>query len=170
MKKILKISFLLFAFLWMSDTMEAQKFGYLNSQAILAEMPQVKQLQENLKTLQTQLQKKGQNMLTTYQEKEQNAIRKKERGEMPPVEEEQVMKALQEEQEKIMSFERDMQKQIRDKEQELLQPIIDKINNAIKAVATENGYSYIFDSSAGVLLYADETQDVSTLVKSKLGM
>jgi len=52
----------------------------------------------------------------------------------------------------------------------LLQPIYDKVNTAIKAVAEEEGYAFIFDGSTQVLLYADETTDVSSKVKAKLGM
>lgn len=40
-------------------TISAQKFGYLNSQALLAELPEVKQADANLQALQTQLEKKG---------------------------------------------------------------------------------------------------------------
>jgi len=41
-----------------------------------------------------------------------------------------------------------------------------------KDVAKENGYTYIFDTSPGigVVLYADESTDVTALVKAKLGM
>ena len=40
------------------NTLKAQKFGYLNSQAILAELPEVKQSEAELEALQKQLQKK----------------------------------------------------------------------------------------------------------------
>lgn len=49
------------------NTLSAQKFGYLNSQAILAELPEVKQSEAELEALQKQLQKKGQTMLETLQ-------------------------------------------------------------------------------------------------------
>ena len=39
------------------NTLSAQKFGYLNSQAILAELPEVKQSEAELEALQKQLQK-----------------------------------------------------------------------------------------------------------------
>jgi outer membrane protein len=39
---------------------------------------------------------------------------------------------------------------------------------AIKAVAEEGGYQFIFDQQ--VLLYGQESADVSTAVKAKLGL
>ena len=66
-----------------------------------------------------------------------------------------------------------MENQIMEKRNTLLQPIFDKVNGAIKDVAKENGYNYIFDRNAqngSTILYADETQDVTALVKSKLGL
>ncbi|MEL6636570.1 MAG: OmpH family outer membrane protein [Bacteroidota bacterium] len=169
MKKLIRLSLLALAFLAVKiEAVEAQKFGYLSSQAILAEMPEVQLMNANLQTLGTQLQKKGQGMLAAYKEKEANAMRKKERGEMSPLEEQTVLEELQKEQESIIQFEQNMQKDLSEKEQELLKPIYDKVNTAIKQVAQEGGYEMIFE--AGVLLWAEESTDVSALVKAKLGL
>ncbi|MEL6864326.1 MAG: OmpH family outer membrane protein [Bacteroidota bacterium] len=170
MKKFVQIGILLIAFVGMSTVMQAQKFGYMNSQAILAEMAEVKQMQANLQALSTQLQKKGQGMVEAYRKQEEEAVGKKERGELSPLDEENLLKDLQVKQEEILAFEKDMQSQLAKKEQTLLEPILERINKAIEAVAAENGFQMIFDASAGILLYADETSDVSNLVKSKLGI
>ena len=42
---------------------QAQKFGYLNSQVLLAELPEVKAADAEIQALQTQLEKKGQMMV-----------------------------------------------------------------------------------------------------------
>ncbi len=169
MKKIVKMSALSVALFFMVSTMQAQKFGYLNSASILSELPEVKQMRSNLEGLQAQLEKKGKQMVTEYQEKEKAATTKKSRGELSPLEEEKVMKELQDKQNEIVKYQSESQKKLSDKEQELLKPILAKINTAINEVAKENGFQFIFDSSTGVILYADETQDVSEMVKSKLG-
>ncbi len=56
------------------------------------------------------------------------------------------------------------------KSEELLKPIQEKVDAAIRAVATENGYSYIIDNSQGTILYADPSSNVMDLVKVKLGL
>lgn len=169
MKKLIKISLLIVAMIGLQmSSATAQKFGYVNSNAILAEMPAVKQMRANLESLGGQLQKKGEQMLTAYKQKEESAIQKKERGELAPLEEEGLLKELQADQAAIMKFEQEMQQTIGKKEQELTKPILENVNQAIQAVAKENGYTMIFE--AGVLLYAEEAADVSAQVKAKLGM
>ena len=49
-------------------------------------------------------------------------------------------------------------------------PIQEKIQGAIKDVAVEGGYQYIFDAQSDSILYADETTDVTRLVMEKLGI
>lgn len=148
----------------------AQKFGYINSQALLAEMPEVKQADANLEALQKQLQKKGQQMLTSLQSKYQELQRKEQQGELSPKQLEEEAKKLKEQETELAKFEQDMQKQLLEKKETLLAPIIEKVNQAIQDVAAENGYTYIFDASVGVILYADESTDVSSKVKAKLGI
>lgn len=83
---------------------------------------------------------------------------------------EEEAKKLKEQEAELGKYEQEMQKQLLAKRQETLQPILDKVNNIIKQVATENQFTYIFDSSAGILLYAQESMDVTALVKTKLGI
>lgn len=47
-------------------------------------------------------------------------------------------------------------------------PILQKANDGIKAVAKANGYTYIFDSGAGSILFAEESDDVLPLLKAHL--
>lgn len=170
MKRILKISLLVTVAMCSLVVAQAQKFGYVNSAAILAEMPEVKQADANLEALQKQLQKKGQGMVEQLQKDYVAVQQKVERGELSPKQQEEEAKKLKDRETEIGQFEQDMVKQIQDKRTELLQPIYDKVNQAIKDVAGENGFQFIFDISTGILLYADESQDVSAQVKAKLNM
>lgn len=148
----------------------AQKFGYLNSQALLAELPEVKQADANLQALQTQLQKKGEMMVQELEGKYKELQRKEQSGEISPKALEEEAKKLKVQEAELQKFEQDVQKQLGTKRQEMLQPLIDKVNNAIKQVAMEGQYTYIFDSSAGMLLYAQDSLDVTAVVKAKLGI
>jgi outer membrane protein len=56
------------------------------------------------------------------------------------------------------------------KKEELYSPIIKKAEDAINAIAKEKGYSYIFDTSVGAVLFAQESDDVMALVKAKLSL
>ncbi len=54
------------------------------------------------------------------------------------------------------------------KEQEYLGPVLDKINEILKRVGEEKGYSYIIDASKGTIVYADESHDLTEFVLEEL--
>ncbi len=166
MTKILTLAFVMIA----SFQLQAQKFGYINSQELIQNMAEVREANANIETYKTQLQKKGEEMVKKLQTKYQSLEQKRTQGELSPKQLEVEAQSLQSEEVQIAQFEQESQQKIIDKSETLLKPIRDKIQNAINAVAAENGYQYIFDASLGVILYADDTTDVSSLVKSKLGL
>jgi outer membrane protein len=45
-----------------------------------------------------------------------------------------------------------------------------KADSAIKVVAKEKNLGYVFDTSKNALLFAEESGDISTFVKMKLGI
>ena len=56
------------------------------------------------------------------------------------------------------------------KRKELVKPIQDEVYNAIKEIATEGNYGFIFDKSADMsLIYTDPKYDISDEVLKKLG-
>ena len=170
MKKLFTCVCMLLALTFMSSTVSAQKFGYLNSQALLSEMSEVEQARANLEVLGQQLKKKGEAMVADLQQKYGVVQQKAQEGGLSPKDQEAELAKLKAQEAEIAKFEQEMVQQLQKKEADLLQPILDKVNDAIKEVAQEEGYLYIFDSSTQVLLYADESSDVSSKVKTKLGI
>jgi outer membrane protein len=168
MKNWIKIGSLAIMLMGIATAVQAQKFGYVNSSAILAELPEVKQAESNLEALQGQLQKKGESMVKALQEDFVELQKQVQAGTLAPKQQSEEEQRLQAEEQKIAKFEQNMRKQIQEKREELLSPIYEKVNNAIKAVAEENDYQFIFDQ--GVLLYAEDSQNVNDLVKAKLGV
>lgn len=170
MNKIFKSMLFTLVFATLAISVQAQKFGFINSAELINQLPEVKEANAKIETLKKQLQKKGEDMLTTLQTKYQTLQKKQADGLLSPIELETEAATLKEEETKLASFEQTSQQKIYEKSDELLSPIQQKINNAIKEVATDNGYTYIFDISLGLVLYADPGTDVSSLVKAKLGL
>ncbi|HQW26344.1 MAG TPA: OmpH family outer membrane protein [Saprospiraceae bacterium] len=172
MKSIMKYALTAAFGLMLTMTAQAQKFGFVNSGSILEGMPQVKEAESNLEALGKQLQAKGEKMMQDFQLKYQELERKVQAGEITPKAQETETAMLEEERNKILAYDQDMQKQLGDKREALLAPILEQVKTAIDAVAKENGYTYIFDGSpgVGVILYADESTNVTPLVKTKLGI
>lgn len=170
MKKIIQCVFMLMLVSALINTAKAQNFGYIRSNEILESMPEVKEMSSNLEALQKQLQKKRELMITDYQTKYQDLAKKQNEGTISPKQLEEESKKLKDQEAAISQYEQDMVSQFNAKKSELLQPLLDKINKAIADVAKENGYQYIFDWNAGILLYADDSKDVGKLVRTKLGL
>jgi outer membrane protein len=54
------------------------------------------------------------------------------------------------------------------KEYELSKPLIEKINTVIKLIALKGNYTFVLDSTAGSVLYADEAYDLTNRVLAEL--
>ena len=72
--------------------------------------------------------------------------------------------------ERLDAFEVQATQDLQNKEMELTAPIIETARKAVEEVAKENGYTYVFNSTEGLLLYAIPSDDISDIVKTKLGI
>jgi outer membrane protein len=68
---------------------------------------------------------------------------------------------------RIQDFQQTAGQGLQKKQQELLQPILEKIQNAIKEVAKENKFTYIFEVQS-LLYHSEESIDITSMVKTKL--
>lgn len=169
MNNYIKIFSLSLAILF-SMQLSAQKFGYINTQELIKDIPEVKEANSNLETFKKQLQKLGQEKVKNLQTKYQSLQRRQSEGAIAPVQLETESAKLKEEEAEIMEFEKSSQEKIVKKSEQLLAPLREKIQKAIDDVAAENGYDYIFDYSVGIILYAEDSTNVSAMVKAKLGI
>ena len=171
MKNILKIIIVIAIPLMVGMTVldaQAQKFGHINSNELLSLMPErikatadvekfAKQLENQLKTMSAEYDSK----LQDYQSKE---------GIMTEPIKQTRLKEIMDLEQRIRDFQQTAQQSLQKKETELLTPLIDKAKNAIEEVAKKNGYTYIFDTSVGFILYFQDGDDIMPLVKKKLGL
>jgi len=170
MKKTIQFVLVAGLMMFAMPNITAQKFGYINSQQLMQEIPEVKEANANIETFKTQLQRKGQDKVKALQAKYQALQQKQERGEIAPKQLEEEAAKLKQEETDLLKFEQESQNKILKKSEDLLQPLMDKINVALKEVAAEQNYSYIFDYSSGFVLFAEDSADVSHLIKAKLGI
>ena len=164
--KIASIATSLLIALFSITSISAQKFGVVDTEKIISELPEVKQANSNIEALKAQLSKKGQDMVKSLQTKYQ-ALQSKQ-NELSPNQIKLENESLQKDQTALQAFEQDSKDKIMKKSEELLAPVQERINVAIKAVATEKELSYIFDLSQGLILYHDDAVDVSSLVVAKM--
>ncbi|MEM1218158.1 MAG: OmpH family outer membrane protein [Bacteroidota bacterium] len=151
------------------SAVQAQKFGYLNSALVLAEMPETKAADDKMAAFQKQLETEAQAKAEDLQAKISKYIQEAQSGVLTPVEMQEKEAALTKEQEAFGTYEQGLYAKVQSKREELYEPILQKVQDAIDAVGKENGYQFIFDISVmNVVVYADEAEDVIDLVKAKL--
>lgn len=172
MKKILKISGLALLFLGISvSTSFAQKFGYLNSAAILVQVPETKTADEQLKNYQADLVKKGEEMAAKLDKDYQAFAKAYQAGTIPPAEAQKKQAELQQQQQAIVAYEQEVMTKLETKRQELFSPILLKVEKAIQEVGKEGSYTFIFDVSVpNTILFVEEKDDLSKTVLAKLGL
>lgn len=148
------------------NTMQAQdKVGHIDMKELLAVMPEAKAMNVELEKLDKTQQADLQSAYTAIQAKAN-----KYKTEAPTQTEAENIKREEElraEQQKLQVAGQSAQQAIQNKQMELLEPIAKKANDAVQAVAKENGYKYILHKE--VLVVAEGT-DILPLVKAKLGI
>ncbi|MEM9990402.1 MAG: OmpH family outer membrane protein, partial [Bacteroidota bacterium] len=147
MNKLVALGLLLCAFLGSTATMEAQKYGHLNSGNLLSQLPAVEQADKEMEAYQKQLIAKGEEMAKAFQTKLNAYMEKANAGTLSKVQEQAEQTKLQQEQQSIAKYEKEIVVKMQQKRQELLAPILQKVDAVIKAIGEEQGYDMIFDTS-----------------------
>jgi outer membrane protein len=164
MKKLFGL-FLLLIFL---QNINAQKYGYLNKDELYRSMPDYdsasvqvekirKEFENQLAVMQGELSSKT-SSLNNESASISDFLRQNRQEELKNLDV------------RIQLFSIKATTQLEDKKNQLLQPIVSRADNAIKAVAIEQGFIFVIDS--GQLLYTDEKKctNMMPLVKAKLGV
>jgi outer membrane protein len=163
--KILIVVVLASAF---SMNVNAQKFGHIDTNELLMAMPERKTAETTIQDYAKQLEVQLQNMSQEWESKVQD-YQSKEASLSETIKKTKV-KEITDLEGRIKEFQSTAQEDLQKKENELLQPMIEKAKKAIEEVAKENKFTYIFDSSIGLLLHSPESDDIMPLVKKKLAI
>lgn len=166
MKKIIGIT--LFIGLTAVSAVNAQKLGHIALDSLLKNMPEsdsarkvgqayYQQLEATIESMQKELQ-------TKYQEYQQNEAKYTELVKSTKQQE------LNDLNQRIQNFQGQAQASLQKFNDSITRPIITKAKKAVDDVAKEKGYKYIFDTSSGVVLYSEDTDDVYPMVAEKLGV
>jgi outer membrane protein len=155
-----------------AQAQETQKIGYADWEYIFSQLPEFKQIDNELKTHGTQLENQLKAKYSDYESKV-----KAYQG-MPATTPDAIKADKERElaglQESIQKFQQDAQTSLQNKQTALMDPVFKKVGKAIEDVAKENGFAFIMApqvvGGGDILLYSDEKYNVSNLVLKKLGV
>lgn len=146
----------------------AQKTAHINTDLLIAQMPETKSLQAEL----AKLSKTYKDDIEAMAKKLEAKIKKYEaEGKTQTLEvNQQRAQEVQQERARIYQAEQSATQEMQKKYQDKLTPILEKAQKAIQDVATDKGIVYVLDASNGKGLIVYKTgDDILAAVKAKLG-
>lgn len=146
------------------------KFGNINMGQVFESMPERATIQKEMEDMQSKYEAELQKMGEEYQKKVSDFVAQQDSLEKNIAEAR--AQEIEQLQQRIQQFREMAAKNLQEEQQKRVAPIIEKINKAIQAVGEKQGFTYIFDTSAGNILYFSPSQcvDVLPLVKTELGI
>lgn len=162
---------LLLALLFVTTLMSAQKFAFVDTEYVLKKVPAYESAQDQLDQVSQRWQQEVDALMdevkTLYKNYQNDLVflsdEMKVKRENAIVTKEQEAKDLRK---TYFGPEGELFK----KRESLMKPIQDEVFNAVKEVASDGGYSVIYDKSSAMnIVYAAPALDVSELVVEKLG-
>lgn len=146
----------------------APKLGHINSQELLAIMPDMTKAGKDLTEFSKPLQAELETMSADY-EKKVAAFQVAEKD-LSASDREARVKEIQALGARMQSYQSEAEAKISKQREVLYKPLLDKADKAIKDVAKEKGFDYVFDTANGSMLFANTSLDLMPLVKAKLGI
>lgn len=167
MRKILQLSLLGAFFLMLGSTgLTAQQIAYVDSEKLLAELPDRQIMLTELENYRSELEKELEVEDAAFKEFVADVMSKINAGDLSPKQQTEAEAEIQTKQQSIKTLTAQAEFKLAQREQELSQPIIDRFNAALKTVAEEKGYAYIVDKK--MFLYMGGGIDATEAIKAAM--
>lgn len=171
--KSLIVGAILTLFAFTAQAQDSPKIGFVDTDYILTQMPEAKQIQSELQAYQRQLMNKINATIQGFQQQAQQY--QQTAGTMTEQARQEKEAELQELQQQIQQDQQQAQLSLQQKEGELLEPVYEKIQSNIDKVAETNGFTHIFSSNVAgnpILLYVkdQDSADISDMVLQAMGI
>lgn len=159
---------IILAFLLLFPTMAfAQKFGVVNTETIVSDLPEFKEMQASYEAAAKKYQDEFDNLREKFQ-KELNEYQAMPEDTPNSIKERRAQE-LQELDQKMQQFSANAQNELQQTQQRLIQPIMERVRTAINTVGQEGNFTMIFENTLPVYTGTDAV-DVTPQVRAKLGI
>lgn len=142
------------------------KIGVCDVEKIVREMPEAISADKNLKDLQQAYQDTLQIMQTQLMTRAESF--QKQRSMMAADKQKSEEEAIRAAEQNLYKYRDAKFAEITDKRNQYLDPIRKKVSDAITAVSTDEGLTFVFDKANGGLLYSEEKFDITFKVIDKM--
>jgi outer membrane protein len=163
-----KVSLLAVLFSFCSLFSFAQKIGHINGQELIEHMPEYKVAYDELNVFKKQFEDQLVDMQNKYQTMVAD-FEAKSKQPMNDIIKNQLIQGIEDQRNRIYEFQEMASSEVSKEEGNRVTPILEKAKTSIEKVSKANGYSYVIDTSTGVLLYIGGT-DLTPLVCAEMGI
>ncbi len=164
-----KIALLVVMFVLPLGAMAQAKFAHMNSQEVIAVMPEFTKAQADLDALSKQYQKEMETGQAEFQKKYQEFLAQADS--LPKNIAERRQKDLQEMAQRQEQFQQEAYQALQKAQQDAMAPIYKKLDEAIQAVGQTEGVVYIFDLARTPIPFVGaQSVDITAKVKTQLGI
>jgi outer membrane protein len=168
--RLTKIALFCALFFTVISAATAQKIGHTNAGNLLAMMPEAAKADSVLVIFRNEKMMKGDSMGKLFEREYKAFVEAYNAGTVSAANAQKKQEELQKAQQFLQNYGKGMEEEMGILRRQLLQPLVAKLDEAIKAIGKEGGYQVIFDTSNGSSLFAAESDDITALVKTKLGL
>lgn len=169
MKRLFRVALVAGCMLLTAGLAKAQsKIGYVDFNAVIEAMPDLKPIQTQLQAYQKTYVDQLQTIQTELQTK--SAAYDKGRATMTDAVRTATENELNDINKRLQDYRGTAEQAVQAKSAELFKPLSDKVRTAITAVAKEKGYSYVLDSGQTALIVSPPGDDLMAAVKLKLAI
>jgi outer membrane protein len=167
MKKSLILS-VVFLILASVQSLQAQKFGHLNSAQLIEAHPKVAGANSELEAFRKSVMDPFEAKAKAFESKASFFMEEVNAGTLSKVTAQTRQEELQKEQQDLQTEQQQIEFSIMQKREQLLQPILTEIDSIIQVIGKEGSYTMIFDTSvSGALLFTQESDDLTSSIKAK---
>ena len=142
------------------------KIGYINSELIMEQAPGAAaaqtQFNQELQVYEAEIERSRARIDTLVQRYEQQQLT------LSPDVRQRREEEIMERQRELQTRGQQLEQLMSQRQQELVQPVMDLINQVIDAIRSEGDYALIFDVSAGSIIAADPSLDLTEEVIRRL--
>lgn len=164
-----KIALFVVMFILPLGAMAQAKFAHMNSQEVIAVMPEFTKAQADLDNMSKKYQEEMTRTNEEFQKKYQEFLAQADS--LPKNIAERRQKELQDMAQRQEQFQQEVYQSMQKAQQEAMAPIYKKLDEAIQAVGKAEGVVYIFDLARTPIPFVGvQSTDVTAKVKTQLGI
>ncbi len=147
-----------------------QKFGHINSGNLLELMPEVKKANDDLALFGKKLEIRLDSLTDAFERAVKLYEVEAQAGNLTVLQMKNREAELQKMQNDGQLYAQSIETAVGAERNRLLEPILKRVDEAIKTVGKEGGYTFIFDTSTGATLFATDSDNLLPVIKGKLGI